>query len=209
MARTEAAELLHFRAMKQANAMPHRRLLFSLATLGLRFRGPRTRNLTRIAAASLLLVAFAGAQTATPSEYKGLKAITLRNPAAQVVIVPAAGRIMAFQLRHADGSLGENPIWNNPQLGSSLAPDSEGWTNYGGDKTWPAPQADWPKVTGKGWPPPTGFDHMPFTATTSGATVTLTSPVDPSYGIRVKRVISLDAKRPVLHVATTYEKVQG
>ncbi len=50
---------------------------------------------------------------------------------------------------------------------------------------------------------------MPFTVTTTADTVTLTSPVDPSYGIRVRRVISLDAEKAILHVATTYEKVEG
>jgi hypothetical protein len=142
------------------------------------------------------------------SDYHGLKAITLKNASAQVVIVPAAGRIMSFQLCQHD-KCGENPIWNNPQLGSSLKADDEGWTNYGGDKSWPAPQSDWPKITGKGWPPPTGFDHMPFTAKVKNGTVTLTSPVDPSYGIRVRRVISLEPSKPILHVSTIYEKVQG
>src|SRR3569832_80877 len=142
------------------------------------------------------------------ADYHGLKAITLRNRSALVVIVPKTGRILSFQLcdyRKCEA----NPIWNNPQLGAGLKADDEGWTNYGGDKSWPAPQSDWPKVTGKGWPPPTGFDHMPFTADIKGSTVKLTSPVDPSYGIRVTRLISLDDSQPILHVTTTYEKVQG
>src|SRR3954451_8363184 len=107
------------------------------------------------------------------SEYHGLKSITLKNGSAQVVIVPAAGRIMSFQLC-SHRLCGENPIWNNPQLGAGLKPDDEGWTNYGGDKSWPAPQSDWPKITGKGWPPPTGFDHMPFIAEINGSSVKLT-----------------------------------
>lgn len=156
----------------------------------------------------LLLAASGLAQQVSNSDYHGLKAITLKNASAQVIIVPAAGRILSFQLCE-NSKCADNPIWNNPEIGASLKPDDEGWTNYGGDKSWPAPQSDWPKITGKGWPPPIGFDHMPFTAQTSGDTVTLTSPVDPSYGIRVRRVIALDKHKPVLHVATTYEKVQG
>jgi Domain of unknown function (DUF4380) len=157
----------------------------------------------------LALASTAIAQQATRSEYHGLKAITLKNALAQVVIVPATGRILSFQLCDSHGRCSDNPIWNNPQIGASLKPDDEGWTNYGGDKSWPAPQSDWPKHTGKGWPPPTGFDHMPFTAEITEAKVTLASPVDPGYGVRVRRVISLDSTRPVLHVATTYEKLQG
>lgn len=142
------------------------------------------------------------------ADYHGLKAITLRNRSALVIVVPKTGRILSFQLCDYK-KCEENPIWNNPQLGAGLKPDGEGWTNYGGDKSWPAPQSDWPKITGKGWPPPTGFDHMPFVASTKGSTLILTSPVDPSYGIRVRRTISLDESKPVLHVETTYEKISG
>jgi hypothetical protein len=142
------------------------------------------------------------------ADYHGLKAITLRNHTSLVIVVPKTGRILSFQLCDYK-KCEENPIWNNPQLGAGLKPDDEGWTNYGGDKSWPAPQSDWPKITGKGWPPPTGYDHMPFVASTKGSTLTLTSPVDPSYGIRVRRVISLDDRKPILRVTTTYEKITG
>jgi hypothetical protein len=151
---------------------------------------------------------FAAVHIQQNSDYHGLKAITLKNATAEVIIVPAAGRILSFRLC-SKSKCGDNPIWNHPQLGAGLKADDEGWTNFGGDKSWPAPQSDWPKITGKGWPPPTGFDHMPFSADIEHGTVTLTSPVDPSYGIRVRRVIALDNAKPVLHVTTIYEKVQG
>jgi hypothetical protein len=35
------------------------------------------------------------------------------------------------------------------------------------------------------------------------------SPVDPAYGIRVRRKISLHASEPVMSIETTFEKVQG
>jgi hypothetical protein len=142
------------------------------------------------------------------ADYHGLKAIIISNASARVVVVPASGRILSFQLC-SHSKCGENPIWNHPQLGAGLKADDEGWTNYGGDKSWPAPQSDWPKIIGKGWPPPTGFDHMPFSADIEHGIVTLTSPVDPSYGIRVRRLIALDRIKPILHVTTMYEKVQG
>jgi hypothetical protein len=142
------------------------------------------------------------------ADYHGLKAITLRNRSALVTVVPKTGRILSFQLCDHK-KCNDNPIWNNPQLGAGLKADDEGWANYGGDKSWPAPQSDWPKITGKGWPPPVGFDHMPFVASTKGSMLILTSPVDPSYGIRVRRTISLDENKPVLHVETEYEKVSG
>jgi hypothetical protein len=151
---------------------------------------------------------FAAVHIQQNSDYHGLKAITLRNDSAEVIIVPASGRILSFQLC-SQSKCGDNPIWNHPKLGAGLKADDEGWTNYGGDKSWPAPQSDWPKITGKGWPPPTGFDHMPFSADIEHGIVTLTSPLDPSYGIRVHRIIALDKAKPVLHVTTIYEKVQG
>lgn len=144
----------------------------------------------------------------TDADYHGLKAITLRNRSSLVIVVPMTGRILSFQLCRRN-KCGENPLWNNPQLGADLKPDAEGWINYGGDKSWPAPQSDWKKITGKAWPPPAGFDHMPFVASTKGSTLVLTSPVDPSYGIRVIRYIELDENKPTVRVWTAYDKIEG
>jgi hypothetical protein len=145
----------------------------------------------------------------THRDFHGWDAVVLRNLAAEVVIVPAIGRIMQFSLVDAKGQADSGPFWNNPLLGEKLRPDSEGWTNFGGDKAWPAPQGEWPKVTSRGWPPPKGFDAMPYTATVADSKVQIVSPVDPAYGIRVRRTISLDPRKPVMTVQTVYEKVEG
>jgi hypothetical protein len=141
------------------------------------------------------------------TDFYGWKAITLSNREAEVVIVPEIGRVMRFSLTKKKNE--DGPFWRNPALGNGLQADSEGWTNYGGDKAWPAPQSDWPQITGKGWPPPKGFDFSPFHATIKGDKVETTSAVDPDYGIRVQRVISLDPKKPEMTIKTTYEKVKG
>ena len=47
--------------------------------------------------------------------------------------------------------------------------------NFGGDKTWPAPQSDWPKLTPRPWPPPVAFDSLPVQATVDGFVVKLIS----------------------------------
>jgi hypothetical protein len=142
-------------------------------------------------------------------DFHGWPAIVLRNRSAEVVIVPAIGRVMQFNLRDAKGEGVRGPLWNNPAIGKELKPDSEGWTNYGGDKSWPAPQSEWPSLTGSGWPPPKGFDATPYTASVKGSAVELVSDIDPSYGVRVRRTISLDPHKPVMKIDTVYEKVEG
>jgi hypothetical protein len=130
----------------------------------------------------------------------------LRNRAAEVVVVPAIGRVMQFRL--LDG--GSPPIfWSHPAIGPALAGDENGWINFGGDKAWPAPQSDWERLAGKGWPPPRTFDAVAHAATADGNTVVLTSPVDPAYGMRIRRRISLHATEPVMSIETTYEKLEG
>jgi hypothetical protein len=137
------------------------------------------------------------------------KAIVLSNSSAEVLIVPAIGRVMQFNLLDEKGNAVAGPFWNNPAITDQLQSDSRGWRNYGGDKAWPAPQGDWPKVEGSAWPPPKAFDAMPYGAGIDGSTVELVSPIDPAYGIRVRRTISLDPRQPVMTIETTYSKVQG
>ncbi len=145
----------------------------------------------------------------THRDFHGWDAIVLRNSAAEAVIVPAVGRIMQFTLLDAKGNAEPGDFWNNPAIGEQLQPDSQGWTNFGGDKAWPAPQAEWPQVTGRAWPPPKAFDAMPYTASVAGSKVELLSPIDPAYGISVRRTISLDPQKPVMTIETAYEKVAG
>lgn len=62
----------------------------------------------------------------------------------RLVVVPAiGGRIMEYSLR------GRSPIWINPTIkGGTVYPlRRDVWWNYGGYKTWNAPQFVW------GWPP--------------------------------------------------------
>jgi hypothetical protein len=64
------------------------------------------------------------------------------------------------------------------------------WVNYGGDKTWPAPQGwdgpdQWPG------PPDPILDSGPYTAVVDGDTVTMTSAPDPRTGLRFTRAITI------------------
>ncbi len=150
----------------------------------------------------------AAAVTITRTQFHGWRAIVLRNGVAEVVVVPQVGRVMEFNLLDGEGHP-RGSFWKNPAFGKELKPDNEGWTNQGGDKAWPAPQADWPKIAGRGWPPPKTFDAVPYTDSVKENHLQLVSPVDPNYGIRVRRTISLAPHAPVMTIQTWYEKVQG
>ncbi len=142
--------------------------------------------------------------------------MVLSNAAAEVIVVPSIGRVMSFRLARPGGSGDATPFWQNVALrGKAVDPTSGVWLNFGGDKTWPAPQSQWPQLAGRAWPPPPGFDsavnqaEVPGTAGLGANQMALVSPVDASYGIRVRRVITLDEQRPILTIETTYTKVTG
>lgn len=143
--------------------------------------------------------------------YRGWSdSLVIGNGQVEAVIVPAIGRVM--QLRFVGE--GDGPFWENTELfGKPLDPVSTTWGNFGGDKTWPAPQSNWPKVTPRSWPPPQAFDSMPVNAQIKengqSAEIELVSPIDPHYGIRTRRLIRLDPKRPQMTITTTYEKAEG
>ena len=96
-----------------------------------------------------------------------------------------------------------DPLWRHDALGPGLAPDENGWINYGGDKAWPAPQSDWERMTGKGWPPPATFDARAHTGSVagSGSAIEMLSPVDPAYGVRVRRTARLSSEVVIVETA--------
>ena len=132
--------------------------------------------------------------------------ILVSNGRVEAVIVPAIGRVMQFRFAGEE----DGPFWENRAM-EGKAPDSESkeWSNFGGDKTWPAPQSDWPKMMPRAWPPPAAFDSMPVEAKVDGFVVALVSSVDAHYGIRARREIKLDLDRPVMTITTTYVKIGG
>jgi hypothetical protein len=170
-----------------------------------------SRTLTAIAIACLRITTIAGEVSVEKVTYHGWDdCLILKNSVAEVVIVPAVGRVMQFRFTGEE----DGAFWENRALdGKAPDPKSKEWGNFGGDKTWPSPQSDWPKVTDRAWPPPPAFDSMPVEAqsvakpTTKG--VLLKSPVDPFYGIRTERLIMLDPDKAVMEINTTYYKVEG
>jgi len=138
--------------------------------------------------------------------HRWANSLLLSNGRVEAVIVPAIGRVMQFRFAGEE----DGPFWENRTLdGMKPEPGSAEWGNFGGDKSWPAPQSDWPKITPRAWPPPVAFDALPVEAKVDGFVVRLIAPVDPHYGIRASREIKLDLERPVMTITTTYEKLTG
>lgn len=145
--------------------------------------------------------------TVGPMSYHGWTgALRLRNEQVEVIVVPEVGRVMSFRFHD-----GQNVLWEDVALRGKRG-DAMGreWINFGGDKTWPAPEAEWRTHTKREkWMPPPGFDGMPGRARREGSTIVLTSPVDPFYGIRTSRRITLRGDDPIMVIETEYEKVSG
>ena len=139
--------------------------------------------------------------------YRGWqRALRITNGRVEAIVVPSIGRVMRF------GWVGDtqNMLWENASLdGSSDAPANDSWKNFGGDKVWPSPQSQWRQVTKKAWPPPVGFDSLPYAAVVTGDSIVLTSTVDPHYGIQTVRRISVSADSPVLTITSEFRKVSG
>lgn len=143
----------------------------------------------------------------SPVVYRGwTNSYVIDNGVVEAVVVPEVGRVMQFRfVGDADG-----PFWENRAL-DGKRPDAKSaeWGNFGGDKAWPAPQADWPKVTRRGWPPPGAFDSIPVTATVVPGGLDLVSEVDEHYGIRVTRRVRVLRGGTRMRIETEFEKVAG
>lgn len=156
---------------------------------------------------ALTLAARAAPITTERTTYRGWSdAMRLRNAHSEVIVVPEIGRVMSFRFRD-----GENVFWEDPALaGQRGDPSGQQWVNFGGDKTWPAPEAEWKNYTKRSqWMPPPAFDALPATGTLEGDVIVLTSPVDPFYGIRTLRRIRLKPDDPEMTIETTYERISG
>jgi hypothetical protein len=130
----------------------------------------------------------------------------MANGSIEAIVVPAIGRVMQLRLKdEADG-----PFWENRALDGQLSnPASTEWINFGGDKSWPSPQTEWPLHQGREWPPPVGFDLGPVEAVAGASGVVLTSPVDPNYGIQVVRHVELDPEQPAMRIRSEFRKLLG
>lgn len=176
------------------------------------------KSLASLTAGAILLIGATSCRLSPPprasaepfsktSSYHGWSnAVFMSNGRVEAIVVPSIGRVMQF---HFSGEE-EGPFWENRALdGKAPNPTSSEWGNFGGDKSWPSPQSDWPKATGRAWPPPQAFDSMSVETAVQDNALLLTSKVDPHYGIRTSRRIELPAGTSSMRIITTYQKVAG
>lgn len=130
----------------------------------------------------------------------------IANGCVEAIVVPAVGRLMQFRLAGDE----DGAFWENRALDGLLHDsNSSVWLNFGGDKSWPAPQSAWSGQQGLDWPPPAGFDSRPMEPAPTDRGVVLTSSVDPAYGIQVVRTVELAPEQPRMRIKTEFRKVRG
>ncbi|MFN8474375.1 MAG: DUF4380 domain-containing protein [Anaerolineae bacterium] len=141
-----------------------------------------------------------GSCTVERGQFRGWDAVYLRNGLVTLAAVPdIGGRIMAYDL--ADYPF----VFVDPELAGKLFSAEENWgdgslnawKNYGGDKTWPAPQG-W--ETDEQWhgPPDPVLDSGRYRVADLGATadrawLEMVSPPDPKTGVQIGRKVTLAA----------------
>lgn len=146
--------------------------------------------------------------------FRGWEAYALSNDYLRLVAVPAiGGRVMALDL-------GDYPfLFVDSELAGKLFTPEEhwgdgslaAWKNYGGDKTWPAPQG-WDDDTQWHGPPDPVLDSgiysvAEFTCDESCAVLAMTSPTDPRTGLRIHRKFVIDSESTRVKVTLSFENM--
>ncbi len=156
-----------------------------------------------------------GTLTLEPIAFHGWSAWRLANDLISVVAVPElGGRVLSIKL--ADH---EFLFMNAGLAGKRFTPKEHAgdgsllsWKNYGGEKTWPAPQGwDGPDQ----WPGPpdpildAGIYSAESTRSSSIGTVSLSmiSPPDPRSGLRITRRLTLAANSPRAQLDLSFENI--
>ena len=151
--------------------------------------------------------------TLRETDFHGWDALRLDNGLVSALVVPEiGGRLLQF-------ALGEHPfLFVNEQLAGLRFTPAEhqgdgsllSWKNYGGDKTWPAPQG-WERADQWPGPPDNVLDSGAYSAacqqTQTDAGVTLRSAADARTGLRIERRLSLAAGSSQLQLDLAFENV--
>lgn len=143
--------------------------------------------------------------------FHGWDGVHLSNGVVEAVCVPEiGGRLMQFSLGSHDF------LFMNPDLlGKRFTYEEHAgdgtivnWKNYGGAKTWPAPQG-W---DGEGqWPGPPDpiLDSGRYDCTTSDASVLMTSPIDERSGLRIRRLLSVAPNSSRMQLNLSFENISN
>jgi hypothetical protein len=125
----------------------------------------------------------------TVSKYNnwGWDAVVMQNGIITIATVPAiGGRVMQYDLGTLPSILVNS---DTTLLGKTRTPAKNGnWYNFGGYKTWPAPQSAW---NAGGWPPPPTLDYGAYTVddttqTNDSVSVVISSSTEQWYAPGVK-----------------------
>lgn len=152
--------------------------------------------------------------SATPIDFRGWNGYRLANRFVSLVAVPdIGGRVMAYDL--ADHPF----LFVDPTLAGKLfsAAENQGdgslaaWKNYGGDKTWPAPQG-WENDSQWHGPPDPILDTGCYTVETfhvdaHQALIIMTSPPDPRTGVQITRRFTLKPGSTRVRVDLTFRNI--
>lgn len=148
------------------------------------------------------------------ADFRGWDACFIENDLLRLVAVPAiGGRIMALDL----GPF--NYFFVDPDLVGKLfsAEENQGdgslaaWKNYGGDKTWPAPQG-WDSPDQWPGPPDPVLDSGRYSVeelvcTADTATIRMVSPADARTGIQIVRQFTLRRGSSQVQVELSFKNV--
>lgn len=149
--------------------------------------------------------------TTRQADFRGWNACYLENGYIRLVAVPdIGGRIMAYDLGpypfiFVDSDLAGKLFSAEENMGDgSLA----AWKNYGGDKTWPAPQG-WDTDAQWHGPPDPVLDTGRYTlnemsSDANRAVVSMTSPPDPRTGVQITRHFTLGRGSSRVRVHLTF-----
>jgi hypothetical protein len=110
------------------------------------------------------------------TKFQSHPSFTFNNGITTATVVPELGRVMTFGL--SDKST-FNCLWNNQSLNKS-----QSWKNWGGAKTWLAPQSAWPQIAGGKWPPDPAWTKVVKSEVLTGGFLQTTSAISPHSGIR-------------------------
>lgn len=138
--------------------------------------------------------------TITPTVYEGRTAFRLSDGRTEAVVVPEIGRVMSYGFVG-----GSNWLWNSSQKTYG----KNEWKNWGGDKTWPAPQQWWPAIAERGWPPDPAWDgNAHRVKILPNNHLQMATEVAKGFGARVVREFWFEQNGDFA-IAQTVEKVKG
>ncbi len=141
----------------------------------------------------------AAAVTVSATTYLGFEGYRLSDGRTEAVVVPALMRVVRYA---AVG--GANWLWVSD---ARTTPPAE-WRNWGGDKTWLAPQLQWPGgLVGREWPPDDTWEAEGVAGMIPGG-LRVTGRVSAATGIRITRVYSFTATGAFV-ITQRAEKMSG